>query len=84
MATATATALVLAFALIIPLHDLAEVTARLTLIVFAIVNVSLIVIKRRENSFPTVGFIAPWWVPWAGAATCLLLLGLDLWTVVVT
>lgn len=84
VATATATALVLAFALIIPLHDLAEVTARLTLIVFAIVNVSLIVIKRRENSFPTVGFIAPWWVPWAGAATCLLLLGLDLWTVVVT
>src|SRR6476659_766797 len=42
VATAVTTALVLALAWALPLHDLAEVTARLTLVVFAVVNVSLI------------------------------------------
>jgi hypothetical protein len=60
------------------LHALAEVTARLTLIVFAMVNVSLIAIKRRDP-FRSVGYVAPFWMPWAGAATCILLLATDLW-----
>jgi amino acid transporter len=77
MATALATGMVLVLALLVPLHDLAEVTARLTLIVFAVVNVSLIVIKRRTITFPTAGYIAPRWIPWAGAMVCALLLTLD-------
>jgi hypothetical protein len=36
-------------ALQVPLHDLAEITARLTLVVFAVVNVSLIAIKRSHH-----------------------------------
>ena len=57
VATGAATTLVLALAL--PLLNLAEVTARLTLIVFASVNVSLIAIKRREISIPIVGYVTP-------------------------
>ena len=77
IATAVTTALVLALALMLPLHHLAEVTSRLTLVVFAVVNVSLIRIKRRPVSRPSGIFEAPVWTPWAGAATCILLLVLD-------
>jgi APA family basic amino acid/polyamine antiporter len=77
VATVVTTALVLALALTLPLHDLAEVTSRLTLIVFAVVNVSLIWIKRRHLPTPTGIFEAPVWVPWAGAAACVVLLMLD-------
>jgi amino acid transporter len=81
VATAFATGMVLVLALLVPLHDLAEVTARLTLIVFAVVNVSLIAIKRRTTAFPTTGYIAPRWMPWAGAAVCALLLVLDVFAI---
>jgi len=77
VATVVTTALVLALALTLPLHDLAEATSRLTLIVFAVVNVSLIRIKRRHLPTPTGIFEAPVWVPWAGAAACVVLLMLD-------
>jgi len=77
VATVVTTALVLALALTLPLHDLAEATSRLTLIVFAVVNVSLIWIKRRHLPTPTGIFEAPVWVPWAGAAACVVLLMLD-------
>jgi amino acid transporter len=84
VATALTTALVLALALTLPLHDLAEGTSRLTLVVFAAVNVSLIRIKRRPAPSPYGIFQAPVWVPWAGAVACVLLLALDavtaLWT----
>jgi hypothetical protein len=49
--------------------------------VFAIVNLALVVIKWRALSLPTIGFVAPLWVPSAGAATCILLLALDIWTI---
>lgn len=77
VATALTTGLVLALALVLPLHALAEVTSRLTLVVFAVVNASLIRIKRRPGRTPSGIFVAPGWVPWAGAATCILLLLLD-------
>jgi amino acid transporter len=80
IATMTVSALILALALLVPLHELAEVTARMTLVVFAVVNLALAVIKRRAAAFPTLGFVAPAWVPWAGAITCLALLALDVWS----
>jgi amino acid transporter len=80
VATALTTALVLALALTLPLHDLAEVTSRLTLVVFAVVNVSLIRIKRRAMRTPPGIFEAFVWVPWAGAAVCVVLLILDVAT----
>jgi amino acid transporter len=81
IATVAVSAIILALAFLVPLHDLAEVTARMTLVVFAIVNLALVVIKRRAASLPTIGFVAPGWVPWAGATACVLLLALDVWNV---
>ena len=78
VATALATLTVLGLALALPLQNLAEVTSRLTLVVFTAVNVSLIVIKQR-GPVTSDGYEAPGWVPWAGAATCILLLALDAW-----
>ncbi|NJO32326.1 MAG: amino acid permease [Rhodospirillales bacterium] len=81
-ATVFATLVVLMLALALPLHSLAEVTSRLTLVVFTMVNLSLIVIKKREMSLVTEGYEAPAWAPWAGAGACLLLLALDAWFLV--
>lgn len=75
-ATALTTGLVLLLGLTLPLHDLADMSSRLTLIVFAVVNISLILLKRREPSRAGT-FSAPAWVPWAGAATCIAMIVLD-------
>ena len=80
VATALTSALVLVLALALPLQHLADLTARMTLIVFALVNLSLVRIKARERSkegHTPAGFVAPAWVPWAGFASCLVLLVLD-------
>jgi hypothetical protein len=62
----------------VPLHDLADTTSRLTLLVFTVVNISLIRIKRRDTTRPQgAAFVAPAWVPWAAAAACMSLLILD-------
>lgn len=50
VATALTTAVILMLRLIVPLHDLAETTARLKLVVFTVVYISLIRIKRRSPS----------------------------------
>jgi basic amino acid/polyamine antiporter, APA family len=75
-ATLLTTGLVLALALLLPLQHLADLTARLTLVVFALVNLSLIRIKMRDCHAHS-GFVAPTWVPWAGFASCMVLLLLD-------
>jgi hypothetical protein len=68
---------VLLLALLLPLSHLADITARLTLAVFALVNLSLVRIKARDAAPPS-GFVAPGWMPWAGFLTCLVLIVLDL------
>jgi len=73
-ATALTAAAVLALALLLPLERLAELTARLTLLLFAIVNAALIRLKAREAAPPDGIFVVPLWVPWAGVATTLALL----------
>jgi len=78
VATALSTALILLLALTLPLSDLADVTSRITLVVFAVVNISLLLIKSRERVRPEGIFVAPGWVPYAGAATCIALLAGDL------
>ena len=84
VATAVTSALVLILALALPLQHLADLTARMTLVVFALVNLSLIRIKGREcprerprEGHALTGFVAPTWVPWAGFASCVALLILD-------
>jgi hypothetical protein len=74
--------LVLLLALTLPLQHLADLTARLTLVVLALVNLALAGIKARERApqpqdAPAGAFIAPIWVPWAGCASRVILLILD-------
>jgi amino acid transporter len=78
LATAVAAALILVFALALPLEGLADLSARFTLVLFAIVNLALIRIKAREQAPPRRIYLAPRWVPWAGLASCLALLLTDL------
>jgi APA family basic amino acid/polyamine antiporter len=78
VATALATALVLALALLLPLEQLADMTSRFTLILFALVNLALIRIKARSGTKLREGYVAPGWVPWAAFVSCVLLLMGDL------
>lgn len=68
-ATLLTTGIVLALALSLPLQRLADITSHLTLVVFALVNLALIRIKRREGG-RAEGYTAPGWVPWAGLVSC--------------
>jgi len=54
--------------------QLAEATALLLLTVFAVVNISLVVLQRRPGE-PKGGFEVPAWVPIAGAVVCVILIG---------
>lgn len=78
LATAIAVGAILVLALAVPLAGLADLTAGLTLAIFAIVNLALIRIKSR-NEAPAPGtFVCPRWVPFAALASCVLLLLVDL------
>ncbi|MGB1546957.1 MAG: APC family permease [Alphaproteobacteria bacterium] len=66
VATAFVTGVLIVLTLWLPLATLAEATSVVTLIVFTLVNVSLIRIKRREP-VPADIWTAPLWVPFLGA-----------------
>lgn len=74
IATSWVVALVLVFALLLPLIQLAKLTSFIILIIFAGVNISLIRIKRM-NTADYSGAVYPVWVPAVGTVLCLLLLG---------
>ena len=69
---------ILILALGIPLTGLAEWTSRLTLGVFALVNLALLRIKASEPKPPAGVFLVPAWVPVAGLFTSAALLLIDL------
>lgn len=78
LATIIGVSAILLLALAVPLAGLADLTARLTLVIFAAVNIALIVIKRRESAPPIGPFICAQWVPYAGLASSVLFLATDL------
>jgi basic amino acid/polyamine antiporter, APA family len=61
-------------AIIFPLQGLADMTSRLTLIIFALVNAALVRLKQKTLSVPSNAFIVPILVPIAGCMLCLALL----------
>ena len=80
IATGFGIAAILILALAVPLTGLAEWTARLTLGIFAFVNLALIRIKAMEAT-PAAGvFLVPMWVPVAGLLTSISLIVVDLRT----
>jgi amino acid transporter len=78
MATLFGVAAILVLALGVPLTGLAEWTSRLTLGIFAFVNLALIKIKVAETQSPSDVFVVPMWVPFVGLATSVLLVLVDL------
>jgi amino acid transporter len=73
VATAATAAVVLALALWLPLETLARATSFLVLIVFSLVNLSLLRIKRRHPHPPGVRTF-PAWIPALGILTSVSLL----------
>lgn len=78
VATLVAVAAILVLAVSVPLTGLAEWTSRVTLAIFAVVNMALIRIKTTEAKPPAGVFIVPPWVPVAGLALSVLLLLIDI------
>jgi APA family basic amino acid/polyamine antiporter len=77
-ATLLGIAAILVLALSVPLTGLAEWTSRVTLAIFAFVNLALIRIKATEFKPPPGVFRVPLWVPAAGLLLSVLLLLVDL------
>ncbi len=73
-ATIIITGVMLAAALFVPLDALVELTSQIILFVFALVNLSLVVVKLRGDVPPEGVFTIPIVVPMIGVVTCLFLL----------
>jgi amino acid transporter len=76
VATALVVAAILLLALALPLVALAKVTSFALLVVFALIGVALIRMKRRGPAQAGV-FVVPMWVPIGSVATALVLLGVQ-------
>jgi amino acid transporter len=80
-ATAFVTLIVLALALWLPLVPLAKLTSAIILLVFAIVNLALWILKgrpTREDATASGAVRFPRWLPLVGAISCLAILLLQL------
>jgi amino acid transporter len=77
LATAIGVGAILMLALAVPLAGLADLTARFTLVIFAIVNLALIRIRTPETEPPAGIFVCPRWVPYAGLISSVALLLFD-------
>jgi amino acid transporter len=77
MATGLAVAIVAVFALLLPIAALADLSARITLVMFGILNLALFLIKLRETEQPSDIFTCPRWVPLAGFVSCALFIIAD-------
>jgi len=77
LSTALVTAIVLGLALLFRRVALAEATSTVTLLVFALINLCLIMLHRRGGA-PEAGFRAPRWIPVVGVILCLAMLGFSL------
>lgn len=73
-ATAMIAVSVIALALSVPFEWLAEGTSLATLVVFALVNLSLLRLRHRRVRSPRPHVSVPVWVPAAGLATCLAMI----------
>ncbi len=69
-ATALVIAAVLVLALGFPLEGLAEMTSRVALVIFTLVNLALVRLKFTQSGGPVPQFAVPSWVPVVGAVTC--------------
>lgn len=74
LATAFITALVIVLALTVSFEQLAESTSIATLLVFALVNLSLLRLRYRRVQSQNSHMSVPVWVPAVGLATCVAMI----------
>jgi basic amino acid/polyamine antiporter, APA family len=74
LATAVIATLVILLALALPFESLAEGTSLATLVVFALVNLSLLRVRYHRVRAPGPHVSVPLWVPAAGLAACLVMI----------
>jgi len=74
IATVLVAIAVLFFAVSLPIERLAKWTSLATLVVFAAVNLSLLVLRRRALPAPAGRITVPIWIPAAGLLTCVVML----------
>lgn len=77
LATAVSVGIVLFFSLLMPIADLADLSARLTLAMFSLINLALLRIKMGDDPNPKGEFRCPRWVPLADFIGCLLFIVFD-------
>jgi amino acid transporter len=69
--------LILTFAVLLPIIQLAEMTSLMILIVFALINLALIKVKQRQPH-PASGRVFSIWIPRLGLVTAVAFLLLNL------
>jgi amino acid transporter len=74
VATALIVSATLTLALLVPVERLAEGTSLATLVVFALVNLSLLRLRHRKVTSPGPHVRVPVWIPAAGLLTCLAMM----------
>lgn len=79
IATVVITAIMLVFALAVPLDFLVSLTSQLILAVFVLVNSALVWIKLRHDATPEGIFTVPVAFPAVGALSCIFLLVGPIW-----
>lgn len=72
--TVLVAAVILGLALFFPIGKLAETTTQFILVVFTMVNLSLVVLKLRKVPAPADAYTVGIWVPVGGVIACLMLL----------
>lgn len=65
-------------AVALPLTTLAKITSFIVILVFLLVNISLIVILKREEKLPEGARPVALWVPWFASVMCILFLSVQL------
>ncbi len=68
----------LIFTLFLDLVTLASITSLMLLIIFTLINLSLILIKRKKLDINKNIYIVPVWVPWCGVILNILLISVKL------
>ncbi len=77
IATALVAIAILIFALWLPLITLAKLTSLIMLIIYTLVNIALVVIKRR-HPYCEGAVCYPIWIPLIGSLVCIGLIGMQL------
>lgn len=79
IATAIISVVIWLFAIALPLATLAKITSFIIIVVFLMVNLSLLVIVKREKQIPEDAMAIPLYIPILASVMCVLFLGVQIY-----